>query len=393
MDQAAPNPAAASHLNRLRAGYLDLVRNGVLGLLHDDPAIDPGGAPRAFDAGLRREGLDWPASAQSMIGELRMRNLQRLAERTIIEQVPGDFIETGVWRGGACIMMRAVLEAYGDTTRRVWVADSFEGLPPPSPEAFPRDAGDTHHQMKPLAVPLGEVQRNFERYGLLDAQVQFLKGWFRDTLASAPTGPLALMRLDGDMYESTIQALEALFPRLSPGGFVIIDDYGYIESCRAAVDEYRERMGITDPLLPIDSLGVYWRNAAPHALRPEPAPPAPRSARVVVLREELDALAGHHLEQPVDGERFGAHSMPVAGWVVGRQAQALSITVTAAGRALTHAPVDILRPDVQRVHPGRGPAAFRTVLPLAELPRPAELDVNVRLDDGGLHRIATVRLD
>jgi len=269
---------APSTLQSLRESYLDLVRRSVLGLVQEDPGLASQGLRKPFDAEAREQGLDWPATAQSMIGHRRMLNVQMLAEQVLYDGIAGDFIETGVWRGGACIMMRAVLRAHGVPDRRVWVADSFAGLPPPSPDRYPLDAGDTHFQMPELAVSMTEVRRNFERYGLLDDQVCFLRGWFKDTLPTAPTGPLALMRLDGDMYESTIDALDALFPRLSPGGFVIIDDYGYVDSCRAAVDEFRARHDIVDQLETVDRFGVYWRNAQPHAFRGErwvlpPEPP------------------------------------------------------------------------------------------------------------------------
>ena len=170
--------------------------------------------------------------------------------------VPGDFIETGVWRGGSTILMKAVLKAYGDTTRIVWVADSFEGLPKPNAALYPADVLDQHHTFEELAVPMEEVAENFRRFCLLDENVKFLKGWFKDTLSSAPIKRLALMRLDGDMYESTMDALLALYPRLSIGGFVIIDDYGCIEACRQAVDDYRNKQNIQDKLIPIDWSGV-----------------------------------------------------------------------------------------------------------------------------------------
>src|SRR5262249_7945660 len=155
----------------------------------------------------------------------RLENLKFCVETAIRDGVPGDLIETGVWRGGACIFMRAILEAYGDKQRKVWVADSFAGLPKPNEAKYDADRGDKHHTFGDLAVPRETVEKNFEQYGLLDDQVRFLEGWFKDTLPSAPINSLAVMRLDGDMYESTIQALEALYPKLSPGGFVIIDDY------------------------------------------------------------------------------------------------------------------------------------------------------------------------
>jgi hypothetical protein len=140
----------------------------------------------------------------------------------------------------------------------VWVADSFEGLPPPNPDKYPHDKGLHFEQYSELAVSIEEVKRNFERYELLDDQVRFLKGWFRDSLPGAPIGTLAVMRLDGDLYESTIDALSNLYDRLSPGGFVIIDDYS-IPACQQAVADFRAARGITDPIETIDWTGVYWR--------------------------------------------------------------------------------------------------------------------------------------
>jgi macrocin-O-methyltransferase TylF-like protien len=107
---------------------------------------------------------------------------------------------------------------------------------------------------------------NFRRYGLLDEQVRFLKGWFRDTLPSAPIKTLALLRLDGDLYESTMDALSALYRKVVPGGFVIIDDYGDFEPCRRAIHEFRDKSGIDDPIERIDDSGVYWRKSIRNSL-------------------------------------------------------------------------------------------------------------------------------
>jgi hypothetical protein len=220
-----------------------------------------------IDYAARYEGRDWPASAETMIGMKRLDNLQTCIERVLQDEIPGDLIETGVWRGGATIFMRGVLAAHGVRDRLVFVADSFEGLPPPDVSRAPADAGDIHWTFANLAVSLDEVKRNFERYGLLDDRVRFLKGWFRDTLPLAPIERLAILRLDGDMYESTMDALDALYPKLSPGGYAIVDDYGAVEGCRRAVHDYRERNGIDEPIEAIDWTGVFWRK---NGLRPAP---------------------------------------------------------------------------------------------------------------------------
>jgi hypothetical protein len=194
-----------------------------------------------------------------MIGVKRMGNLRTIAESVIWHHVPGDFIETGVWRGGACILMRAVLKAYGVKNRRVWVADSFEGLPPPDTVNYPADEGDNFHKYSELAVSLDQVKQNFERYDLLDDKVVFLKGWFKDTLPSALIDKLAILRLDGDMYESTMGALSALYDKVSPGGYVIIDDYHVVEGCRKAVHDFLSRRNLAPVIHEIDGVGVYWR--------------------------------------------------------------------------------------------------------------------------------------
>jgi|SRR5665213_69667 len=212
-------------------------------------------------AAARERGFDWPARAHTMIGIKRLDNIQFCIESVIRNGVPGDLIETGVWRGGACIFMRAALKAYGDPVRNVWLADSFSGLPPPSPDKYGADSGDVHHTFTALQVSREDVEENFRRYGLLDDRVRFLKGWFKDTLPTAPISRLAVLRLDGDMYESTIQALEALYDKLSPGGFVIVDDYG-LAPCAQAIHDFRQLRGIADPIVDIDGAGSFWQRTA-----------------------------------------------------------------------------------------------------------------------------------
>jgi len=213
-------------------------------------------------ADLPIKGNYWPLRAHTMIGLQRLNNIQFCVETSIKDGVPGDLIETGVWRGGACIFMRALLKSYGDAKRTVWVADSFEGLPPPNVAAYPEDAGDSHHAYgEYLAIPRQQVEENFRRYGLLDEQVRFLEGWFKDTLPKAPIERLAVLRLDGDMYESTIQVLECLYDRVSRGGFIIVDDY-HLGPCRQAVTDFRSQRCISDVIVDIDGMGVFWRKTS-----------------------------------------------------------------------------------------------------------------------------------
>ncbi len=211
------------------------------------------------DPRVRAEGRDWPTEAETMIGRRRLDNLQHCITEVVAQDVPGDLIETGVWRGGSVIFMRAVLKSQGVRDRTVWVADSFQGLPRPDVGQYPKDQGDTLWRHPALAISLSEVKSNFSRYGLLDNQVRFLVGWFKDTLSSASIDSLAVLRLDGDLYESTLDALAALYPKLSVGGYVIIDDFESMPPCKAAVQEYRAANHISEKIKPIDGNGVFWR--------------------------------------------------------------------------------------------------------------------------------------
>jgi hypothetical protein len=197
--------------------------------------------------------------ALTMIGMTRLNNLQFCMEDVIQRGVPGDFIEAGAWRGGATIFMRGVLKARDIKDRKVWVSDSFEGMP----EATMAIDKEDHlmPQAGQLAVSLESVKGNFTRYGLLDDQVGFLKGWFKDTFPTAPIDKLAVLRIDADLYESTMEALIYLYPKVSPGGYIIVDDAGAFPACMKAVHDFRTERQISDPLIRIDWTGVYWQKS------------------------------------------------------------------------------------------------------------------------------------
>lgn len=242
--------------------YLDLLIKTVTNKIYGDPWTNPINAHsiNSFRPELRDEGRDpWPTVAHTMIGVRRLENVRELGQRVIDERVPGDFIEAGVWRGGCCIFMRGLLAANGVTDRKVYVADSFDGVPPPNPEQFPHDSGLNLHLYRALAVPVEEVKANFARYGLLDDQVVFVEGRFQETLPALEAAAFALVRLDGDLYESTSAALEALYPKLTPGGFVILDDFQLIAACRQAVLDYRAENGIDAVIHEPDWNSAWWQ--------------------------------------------------------------------------------------------------------------------------------------
>lgn len=274
----------------LRARYLELLRRALANFIYPEhelriEKLETGAAPadaKTRDRELRdiryRDAADfaqlmaakldgsiwrgrpWRFS-HTMVGMRRLEHLQWCAERVFEDQVPGDFLEAGVCQGGASILMRGLQVAFEQSQRRMWVADSFQGLPEPTNEI---DTGyDFSEGKQPwLAMTQAAVEDNFRTYELLSDEVVFLPGWFCDTLASAPVSSLAILRLDADLYESTRDALVALYDKVSPGGFIIIDDYNAFTPCRRAVEEFRAERGITEPIRRIDRMAVYWRRNA-----------------------------------------------------------------------------------------------------------------------------------
>lgn len=206
-------------------------------------------------AEIQDEGRDWPFIGYTMIGHRRLDNVQFCAEDVIRNNIAGDFVETGVWRGGTVILMRAILQAYGIEDRKVWAADSFQGLPVPKSPSDGHDLSDTEY----LKVSLDQVKRNFVRFGLLDDQVEFLEGWFADTLPKAPIKAIALLRLDGDLYSSTMDALQSLYSKVTKGGYVIVDDYYSWPSCQKAVTDFLQAQALSPEIKRIDWTGAYWQ--------------------------------------------------------------------------------------------------------------------------------------
>jgi O-methyltransferase len=232
--------------------YIDLLKKSLLDLVHNpDPLVAAGRVWRKEEIGR----------ALTMVGMPRLDNIQECLENIIANGVPGDCMETGVWRGGCCILMKGILRQHGEEHRKVILADSFCGLPPPDPRYKADEKSIFHTFDLNHLSSLEEVRHSFERYGLLDDQVVFMPGWFKDTLHRTASTELCLLRLDGDMYESTILALECLYDRISSGGYIIIDDYPVIGNCKQAVDDFRANRGIDIPMEVCDpeTCGVYWQ--------------------------------------------------------------------------------------------------------------------------------------
>ncbi len=301
--------------------YIDMVKRMVLNVVYEDIGVfvyDHKNEPQVTDDySLKRRlaGEDKPLVAHTMIGWQRLNNIQSCIEDVIKQQIPGDIVETGVLRGGASIFARAVLKAHNDTSRKVvccdtfvrapgtpkllaWIIEKLASIPSrrwqykflqylhrvDENKSFPDDLnpGDGWAQFmiwylqnlrameRSKGANLEDVKMNFARYGLLDEQVMFLEGFFADTLPTAPIEHVAVLRLDGDTYDSTMDAIHGLYPKLSVGGYCIVDDYHAFPGCKRAIEDYRTQHGIQTALQPIDNLAIYWQKEASELLANAP---------------------------------------------------------------------------------------------------------------------------
>lgn len=128
----------------------------------------------------------------------------------------------------------------------------------PAPPKVDADVWDVS-KIDILSVSLEQVKANFERFELLDDRVVFLKGWFSDTLPTAPIERIAVLRLDGDQYSSTMDALVSLYRKVSPGGFVIVDDYHAWPGCKDAVNDFLAKHNLAPHIQEIDGSAAFWR--------------------------------------------------------------------------------------------------------------------------------------
>jgi O-methyltransferase len=186
----------------------------------------------------------------TMLAPLILDNVEYCINQCDINKIEGDFVETGVWKGGSVILAYNLYKQSGQK-RKVYVYDSFEGLPKPNGEKYPIDLGDIHWTLKELAVSLEDVKDNFKLFSDIDESVIFVKGWFKDTMPVNNIEKISILRLDGDMYESTIDVLDYLYPKLSIGGFCIIDDFAH-KGAHTAVMDYRKKHNILDDIITID---------------------------------------------------------------------------------------------------------------------------------------------
>eukprot|EP00577_Skeletonema_sp_RCC1716_P021169 CAMPEP_0113395114 /NCGR_PEP_ID=MMETSP0013_2-20120614/12967_1 /TAXON_ID=2843 ORGANISM="Skeletonema costatum, Strain 1716" /NCGR_SAMPLE_ID=MMETSP0013_2 /ASSEMBLY_ACC=CAM_ASM_000158 /LENGTH=366 /DNA_ID=CAMNT_0000279195 /DNA_START=2597 /DNA_END=3697 /DNA_ORIENTATION=+ /assembly_acc=CAM_ASM_000158 len=248
--------------------YIDMIKTFVSGRVFRNaelsvvPRLGPNMLPTIrFNEAKRDGGRDWTFAGDTMTGQKRLDNVHALLKDVIENKVIGDYIETGVWRGGSSVLAKAVLEVLDPNSNRVsYVCDSFMGLPPGEKKLSKKDAGWDNTPYLEVASDI--VANNFIKYGLLDSNVIFAKGFFNETMPplAEKIKSLSIMRLDGDMYESTVDVLYHLYDKLSIGGYVIMDDWFGFPS-KTACEDFFAVHGIEPEIIPIDDISAYWKKA------------------------------------------------------------------------------------------------------------------------------------
>lgn len=169
--------------------------------------------------------------------------------------INGDFLEAGAMRGGACMVMKAFCNE-NKLNKKVFVADSFKGFPI---SKITEESYVNNTTFPFVIVSEEECKNNFRRYNLLDDDVIFIKGFFNESLPQADINNLSILRIDCDMYQSTLDVLENLYDKVSENGFIIIDDYGDFPFCKKAVDLFRQNLNTPKQLFWVDDQCVYWQ--------------------------------------------------------------------------------------------------------------------------------------
>ena len=191
----------------------------------------------------------------TLIGEDGLDNIKDLLEKVKKDNVKGAFVEAGIWRGGACIHARAVMD-YLEIKEPVIACDSFVGLPPPT---WKQDEGDQHYKIRELAVSENTVRENIN-YFVLEGNIELVPGFFEVTMPMLKDKleDISILRVDGDMYGSTMEVLENLYYKVSVGGYIICDDYA-LPGAKMAIDEFKENYGIKNPLVKVNETIYYWQ--------------------------------------------------------------------------------------------------------------------------------------
>lgn len=247
-----------------RDAYIDLIKRSITNYnyLGGETPFEQFRCVTHYDVPQARWKIDPLARPVTLLSKAQLELVERAVRAVEMHRIPGDLIEAGIWRGGAIILMRALLDAYDIPDRRVFAADSFAGIP-----KNVRAIGDPVDAWRDRWVAsLPEVQHNIRRFGLLDERISFVVGFFADSLKHLANETFALVRLDSDSYDSVEISLEHLYPRLSDGGVLIIDDW-HLVGCQTAVMNYRARNGVTDDIWTCDG-NAYWIKGGRYSLPP-----------------------------------------------------------------------------------------------------------------------------
>lgn len=250
VNNAARNLLCGTERDALWPVVADLAKN-VTGI----PSMDDCSASRTppfkpFKPQNRLCGNDWPCSGTTMVGVVRVMNVANLLKSVVDDKVGGAFVELGVWRGGVCIFARRLLDLLGEADRRVEVFDAFESLP--------GYGGNADFLMNSKA----SVMDNFRRAGVDLDRVGFHKGLFKDSLpafAKRETGAIAVLRVDGNFYDSYQDAMYYLYERVPVGGYVIFDDVMSHSRVMRFWNDFKADYGVTETLHRIDLHSAYFR--------------------------------------------------------------------------------------------------------------------------------------
>lgn len=200
----------------------------------------------------RINGLHW--SGFTMIGLRRLDNLEYCINEVIKNKVRGAIVEAGVWKGGACIFASRMLQQLQED-RNVYVCDIFEGTFPKPTNVD--DEWTEKYDFSPLSVKLKNVKKYFDEFAASTPNIIFKEGWFSDTLPTI-TEDVAILRIDGDTYQSTMDTL-MLEPQIPSGGFIIMDDWAIATSRKAFLDYFKDKGVTEEDVIPVDSLSTYWK--------------------------------------------------------------------------------------------------------------------------------------
>jgi O-methyltransferase len=197
----------------------------------------------------------------SLTEPLFFDELEKIVSQIKLNNIEGCFVEAGVWSGATAIFMKALIEKY-DLNRNLWLLDSYGGAIDSSVFKKEKDilAIKKFLSWTDVKTPtLSDVINNFNRFDLLDDRVKMLKGDVFKTIDQFTETPIALFRLDLDFFESTYFMLQQLYDKVTPGGYIIIDDYNVEEfNCKDAVDLFRKERNITSKIIPVGNFLVYW---------------------------------------------------------------------------------------------------------------------------------------